>query len=409
MKNKLRLTIKEYINNLFEGESYLIHDNGGRPFSVHKDDNHLYVFKQTLLTYDNVLKIFSGDKEDDNSSVLIELAANGKKESLELYYKELKHKYLFVGSEVYTFECDDEIIKFYSQIGNSDVPYPVALTKDNAFFMLDKIYVDRSEFPKNTDWKDAYTNFYEDKNLKKHRFYNLKMIVSLKQSPIREHIIRTIVRKQVDNIIKEEIIQKRLGEFGLDSGSVIFIDPAHLDNIQGELEKMNTGKFKTNKNQVKQIKTGLYLSLFGGDGTFDVYGVYDTENDWPHLPYKLVIHTRNPIDFPEGINLYESTSNYYPGLSDDGTSDILSTIRDKTSPIVNKELKKLEKKVLNDKTKVYPEKEEEFIQKWAYANLITTSLQDGFFIEPELIGKALEYYREVLDEPKIKEGNYIHN
>lgn len=402
MEKNLKLFIREQISKLFEDKTFLVHDNGGRPFSVQKDDEFLYVFKQSVSLYDNVLKVFEGDKEDEGSSVLIELAANGKKESEELYFKELKHKYLFIGHEVYSFECDDEITNYYSPIGNSDVPYPVALTKENVYFMLDKVYVDKTEFPEDTDWRDAYTYFYENKDLKKHKFHNLKTI---EKSPLREQKIRPIIRKYVDNLIKEEIIEKRLGQFSLDSGQAIFVDPAHLDDYKENIEQMLKGEFKTDKNQVKSLgkyDTGLYLSLFGGDGTFDVYGVFDSENDWPHLPYKLVIHTRNPEDFPEGMNLYEGTSNYYPGLSDDGTSDTLSDLRDKTSPIVNKELKKMEKEILNYKSGVYSEEEEGFWQKWMYANLITTSLQDGFFIDPSLIKKALKCYEEVLDEPEIK-------
>lgn len=39
----------------------------------------------------------------------------------------------------------------------------------------------------------------------------------------------------------------------------------------------------------------------------------------------------------------ESTSNYWPGYSDDGTADSLSDIRKKTSRIQNDELRKKEK------------------------------------------------------------------
>ena len=386
MKNNIRKVIRKHIDNLFENKSYLTHDNGGRPFSVHKTDEFLYIFKHTLQVYDNVLKVFSGGKEDENSSVLIELAARGKDKKDPLYYKDLKHKYLFVGSEVYVFESDEPITKFYTVIGNSDVPYPIALSENLAFFMLDKVYIDKSEFPEKIEWKNAYDYFYrhkgEKKIYKKHKFQNYKLI---EKSPL-----------------KESVKTKKLGNFSLDSGSVVFIDPSHLNDISSEVEIMSKGKLKTNKNQVKQVKTGLYLSLFGGDGTFDVYGVYDPESKWPHLPYKLVIHARNKEDFPEGMSLYESTLDYYPGYSDDGTSDWLSTIRDKSSTVLNKELKKIEDKVLKSGC---PKGSEEgnFWQKWLYANMITTSLQDGFYVEPVLVKKAIKYYEECLNNKKIKE------
>jgi len=334
------------------------------------------------------LNIFTGDKEDENSSVLIELAANGKDKKDILYYKKLKHKYLFVGEEVYVFETDEPIIKYYSLIGNSDVTYPVALSKEKAYYMKDKICINRSEFPKGTDWKNSYTQFYDNEELAQEKFKNVK--------------------KLEKNPLNEAIEHRKLGEFGLDSGQAIIVDPAHLENCSKEIKNMLKGDFKSDEGKgtksLGKYNTGLYLSLFGGDGTFDVYGVYDSNAEHSHMPYKLVIHVRHPDDFPKDIPLYESTSNYYPGYSDDGTSDHLSAIRDKTSPILNKELKKMEKNILDSG---YPKNEQgKFWQKWMYANMITTSLQDGFFMEPDLIKKAIKYYKEVLDPEEIKNNSY---
>jgi len=95
--------------------------------------------------------------------------------------------------------------------------------------------------------------------------------------------------------------------------------------------------------------------------------------------------------------LNESTTNYYPGYADDGTADSLGDIREKTSKIANEELVKAEKKVLsfnNDKN--LEEDEAKFYQKWMYANMITTCLQDGFYINKNVMEKASKYYKEVL-------------
>jgi hypothetical protein len=395
MKNKIRLLIREQI------EDFITHENGGRAFSVHKDDEYLYIFKNVLKAHD-ILNVFTGDKEDGNSSVLVELAANEDKNSDNLYHKEHKHKYLFIGTNVYSFETDEPIIKYYSKIGNSDVPYPIALSKDNVYFMLDTVFVDKSKFPKNTDWKDAYTYFYDHKDLKKEKFYNLEI---LEKSPLNEQKIRPIIRECINQIIKEEIKQKKLGQLGLDSGQAIIIDPSHLNDYKEDIEKMQTGKFNPKEDGVKSLgkhNTGLYLSLFGGDGTFDIYGVYDTTDEWPHIPYKIVIHTRNEKDFPKEMNLYEGTGDFYPGYSDDGTSDTLADIREKTSPIVNKELKNLEGKLIHYKDDDTKEKDE-FWAQWMYANLITTCLQDKYYIVPELIEKAKENYRKCLSNPMIRE------
>lgn len=121
--------------------------------------------------------------------------------------------------------------------------------------------------------------------------------------------------------------------------------------------------------------------------------------------------------------LNEGTSNYWPGYSDDGTSDTLSGIRDKTSVIMNRELRKMEKKVLGyshvppedslvwddlpgktkEEKREYAKQKDGFYQKWMYANLITTSLQDGFYIDVSLAEKALEHYEELLADPNMTE------
>lgn len=155
-------------------KTHITHDNGGRSFAVQKDGNRINIFKtvNSINLHGDVEKIFSGDKEDDSSSVLLEIK-NTRKE---------KNKYVFVGSEMYEFKTDEPITKYYSKIGNSDVPYPVALSKNYAYFLVEKQYVSKDEFPDDVDWKDAYGWFYghidfENKDkLKKIRFKEYKQI-----------------------------------------------------------------------------------------------------------------------------------------------------------------------------------------------------------------------------------------
>ena len=88
-----------------------------------------------------------------------------------------KNYYVFIGDRLYGFSTpDDEPIEtFYSTVGNNDVPYPVALSKNYIYFMLDRggetfwenflpwhIHrVNRNEFPKKIVWSDAY-HYYDD-------------------------------------------------------------------------------------------------------------------------------------------------------------------------------------------------------------------------------------------------------
>jgi len=85
--------------------------------------------------------------------------------------------YVFIGDSIYIFTPpeDDEILEFYSMIGGSDVPYPVAVGRKYLYFMNDMKCVLRSAIKeeewlqdpamvdKDSDgprWEDAYNWFY---------------------------------------------------------------------------------------------------------------------------------------------------------------------------------------------------------------------------------------------------------
>lgn len=131
-------------------------DNGGIPFIVNINNKFSKVYKREL-TYD-FEKIFT-DKENKDGSVLLKL----------------KDKYIFIGSEIYEFTTDDKIIDFKSPIGNSAVPYPVAIGEKYLYFMLDKIYIDKELISKSSDY---YKSFYDlDNDIEKHKIKDLKIII----------------------------------------------------------------------------------------------------------------------------------------------------------------------------------------------------------------------------------------
>jgi hypothetical protein len=130
-------------------DSYYTHDNRGRPFEVIIKDRDVSV----LLTENNqLIKTYSAEKicigNDD-----------GEAEGNSFLLK-LKEGCAFVGHEVYEFVMEDAIDHYYSKIGPNDVPYPVLLGTEHVYFMLDRVYVPRCEFPSCVDWDDAYTWFY---------------------------------------------------------------------------------------------------------------------------------------------------------------------------------------------------------------------------------------------------------
>ena len=70
---------------------------------------------------------------------------------------------MYIGHEIYEFQMEDSVESYFSLIGNSDVPYPVLLGTEYAYFMLDRCYVARTEFsPSMTkaDWEDSYQRYY---------------------------------------------------------------------------------------------------------------------------------------------------------------------------------------------------------------------------------------------------------
>lgn len=144
-------------------------DNGGTPFMVEsnefKDNEKIVTVYKQFNRYRKVKELFDGNsdgKGDVNSCVLLRIGRN---------------KYLFIGTEIYKFETDDKIEKFYALIGNSAVPYPVAVGKKNAYFMLDRVSVTKDQFNENINWADAYSEFYtNNKTLNKVKFKNLYII-----------------------------------------------------------------------------------------------------------------------------------------------------------------------------------------------------------------------------------------
>ena len=142
-------------------KSYETHDNGGRPFRVDIDGRKVTVWKNIDGEFRH-LKDFTADevfvgkkspkggydglkpKEAEGNSILLRIGS----------------KYVFLGHEIYEFAPipGDVIDVYYSDIGNSDVPYPYAVGKRYMYILLDKVAV-QSEFF--TPKKGIYDQYYE--------------------------------------------------------------------------------------------------------------------------------------------------------------------------------------------------------------------------------------------------------
>ena len=161
---------------------YEIHDNGGRPFFVDVNGLRVSVWKNVVdyVKEDGKFKDIQHPPKH-----LFDFVANeifiGKK-SPKGGYDGLKpkdaegnsillrvgEKYVYIGSEIYEFspKAGDTIQKYYSDVGNSDVPYPYAVGNTHVYIMLDKIAIEKSFFDMK---KDIYGQYYDATTFLKER------------------------------------------------------------------------------------------------------------------------------------------------------------------------------------------------------------------------------------------------
>lgn len=151
-------------NSKIKGKKYYVHDNGGRPFEVVVDKNNVYIYRETneeleiydkhVKTFNNVIKVHIGnynkDKFFNGNTILLELDNN---------------KFICIMCDIFEFELknDDEFVKYFSEVGNSDVPYPVLVGKKYFYSMIEKTYTKLSNFPSNykiKDFEKAHVFYY---------------------------------------------------------------------------------------------------------------------------------------------------------------------------------------------------------------------------------------------------------
>ena len=180
---------------------YFTHDNGGRPFLVYVGKKEVHIYKENRKDFYTLL---SDLKKEDKKNMWVYIKLIKKYKPLQVFIgkspknemtkfsggygkqfdgnsillKISKNRYVFIGSEVYEFSTgDDTIIKYYSPVGNSDVPYPFAYGDKNIYFMFDKKTVSYKNAPvlNNMNKTDAYVYYYEHFRYTKIKKYFKKM------------------------------------------------------------------------------------------------------------------------------------------------------------------------------------------------------------------------------------------
>lgn len=196
---------------------YEVHDNGGRPFRVDIQGNDVTVWKnmdEYELIDDKYTVIHNPHKEILNFKA--DTIFVGKK-SPQGDYNEMRHKqaegnsillqtglkYVYIGLEIYEFTPvkDDTIEKYYSDIGNNDVPYPFAIGENYVYIMLDKVAIEKSFFDMK---KDIYNQYYEAKLYMKMRYKKLNK-EEKKQAKERMGELEEKTKK-----LRVKVLQKRI-------------------------------------------------------------------------------------------------------------------------------------------------------------------------------------------------------
>ena len=71
---------------------------------------------------------------------------------------------VYIGEAIFEFNIKDAIEKYFSPIRGSDIPYPIIIGKTYVYMLSDKIYIEKSKFPKMTDklWQDMIDSYIYD-------------------------------------------------------------------------------------------------------------------------------------------------------------------------------------------------------------------------------------------------------
>jgi hypothetical protein len=161
--------------------TFTILDNGDEPFVVEVYPKHLEVYYQILQEEESnraskavykrgkqilatpFQKLFVGNN-------YFKLERYGTKQGNSLLVQLGNIEYLYIGSEIYSFNSrdDDPIVAYASPVGNSGVPYPYAIGKKYVYYMLNKstLPIELLHDP-TLGYDEMYARFYRPDQTKK--------------------------------------------------------------------------------------------------------------------------------------------------------------------------------------------------------------------------------------------------
>lgn len=204
-----------------KGKTYAIHDNGGRPFFVTVQGKNVVVEKNMdkyelkdgkFVTIEHPRKVILEMKVDE--IFVGKKSPTGGYDGLKPSEAEgnsllLKKgpKYVSIGSEIYEFSPmpGDSIDAYYSDIGNSDVPYPYAVGKTHVYIMLDKVAIDKSFFDMKKPIYEQYYHVTSELDMCVRGYEPKDVCKDKKQAKATMKDLKAKTRK-----LKSKVLQKRL-------------------------------------------------------------------------------------------------------------------------------------------------------------------------------------------------------
>lgn len=151
-------------------EPYITIINGLDPYHVYVEGNRAHIYHPNMtrggreliyryfMSYD-VEHVFVG-KNRNEKYMIYEGAEKYNYVGNTVLLKRTGNNYVFIGHKIYEFATSESIEKYYSWVGKNDIPYPVAISKTYAYFMLDGVYVRKDRFTSDVDWRYSYYQYY---------------------------------------------------------------------------------------------------------------------------------------------------------------------------------------------------------------------------------------------------------
>jgi len=143
-------------------QTYLVHDNGSRPFQVNITGDMVSIYKrkhddEKEGKYSCLVKTFTAQK------VFVGKDLDGGFVGNTIVLQMTENRYIFIGESIFAFSTSDRypITTYKSPVGNSDVPYPYACSQTYVYLMIENcaILLDE-EYQEAVDFGDPYTNYY---------------------------------------------------------------------------------------------------------------------------------------------------------------------------------------------------------------------------------------------------------